>query len=210
MLERLAQSEQMREFFIQMWQQNPLLAKQGGARVASLLSPLEVSAPTEAIEPNERFGFKQQGISLIELIMFIVIVGVALTGVVLVMNQTSRASVDPLVRKQALAAAYSLLEEIQLQDFVSASGVTNKVTQANRASEYHIVSDYQDFSTTGVFALSGGAATAGLERYNASVAVTPEAAVWNDIPAGSAVQITVTVTTPGGEAIVASGYRTAY
>jgi len=34
MLARLAQSEQMREFFIQMWLQNPALAKQGGARVA--------------------------------------------------------------------------------------------------------------------------------------------------------------------------------
>ena len=39
MLARLEQSEQMREFFIQMWLQNPALAKQGGARVASLLAP---------------------------------------------------------------------------------------------------------------------------------------------------------------------------
>ncbi len=39
MLARLAQSEQMREFFIQMWLQNPALARQGGARVASLLAP---------------------------------------------------------------------------------------------------------------------------------------------------------------------------
>ncbi|MCK9387337.1 MAG: hypothetical protein M0Q22_02955 [Sulfuritalea sp.] len=38
MLARLAQSEQMREFFIQMWLQNPALAKQGGARVANLLA----------------------------------------------------------------------------------------------------------------------------------------------------------------------------
>ncbi len=41
MLARLAQSEQMREFFIQMWLQNPELAKQGGARVASLLAPAD-------------------------------------------------------------------------------------------------------------------------------------------------------------------------
>jgi hypothetical protein len=40
MLSRLAQFEQMREFFIQMWLQNPTLARQGGARVQSLLSPL--------------------------------------------------------------------------------------------------------------------------------------------------------------------------
>ncbi|MBI5899326.1 MAG: hypothetical protein HZB40_08890 [Rhodocyclales bacterium] len=38
MLARLEQSEQMREFFIQMWLQNPALAKQGGARVAALLA----------------------------------------------------------------------------------------------------------------------------------------------------------------------------
>ena len=38
MLSRLEQSEQMREFFIQMWLQNPALARQGGARVPSLVS----------------------------------------------------------------------------------------------------------------------------------------------------------------------------
>ena len=48
MLTRLAQSEQMREFFIQMWLQNPALARQGGARVQSLLSSL---APADAAIP---------------------------------------------------------------------------------------------------------------------------------------------------------------
>lgn len=42
MLSRLAQSEQMREFFIQMWIQNPALARQGGSKVQNLLSPLAV------------------------------------------------------------------------------------------------------------------------------------------------------------------------
>ncbi len=40
MLKRLVQSEQMREFFIQMWLQNPQLAKQGGEQVQRILSPL--------------------------------------------------------------------------------------------------------------------------------------------------------------------------
>lgn len=44
LLSRLAQSEQMREFFIQMWLQNPQLARQAGARVLGLLTPLD-SAP---------------------------------------------------------------------------------------------------------------------------------------------------------------------
>lgn len=60
---------------------------------------------------------KQAGVSLIELIMFIVIVSVGLAGILSVMNITTRASADPLVRKQAIAIAESLLEEIQLQPF---------------------------------------------------------------------------------------------
>jgi MSHA pilin protein MshD len=60
---------------------------------------------------------KQRGASLIELIMFIVIVGVALAGIVLVMNATTRGSADPLVHKQALAIAESLLEEAELMPF---------------------------------------------------------------------------------------------
>lgn len=55
MLSRIAQSEQMREFFIQMWLQNPALARQGGSKVQDLLSPL---APANAVtSPNPQAGF---------------------------------------------------------------------------------------------------------------------------------------------------------
>lgn len=47
LLSRLAQSEQMREFFMQMWLQNPQLARQAGAKVLGLLTPLE-SVPRSA------------------------------------------------------------------------------------------------------------------------------------------------------------------
>ncbi len=39
MLGRLAQSEQMREFFVQMWLQNPALAKTAGRRMQDILAP---------------------------------------------------------------------------------------------------------------------------------------------------------------------------
>lgn len=41
MLLRLEQSEDLRDFAIQMWLQNPLLARQGGTRVLELLKPLQ-------------------------------------------------------------------------------------------------------------------------------------------------------------------------
>lgn len=40
----LNRCDETREFMVQMWLQNPVLAKQGGAKVAQLLSPLQTSA----------------------------------------------------------------------------------------------------------------------------------------------------------------------
>jgi len=118
MLARLAQSEQMRAFFIEMWKQNPALAKQGGVRVQALLTPLgRVDAKEMGSEPSGKKMMKQRGISLIELIMFIVIVSISLAGILLVMNTTTRGSADPLIHKQALAIAESLLEEVELMPF---------------------------------------------------------------------------------------------
>ncbi len=55
MLSRLVQSEQMREFFIRMWIQNPALARQGGSKVQNLLSPL--AAANVVISPDSSAGF---------------------------------------------------------------------------------------------------------------------------------------------------------
>lgn len=69
------------------------------------------------IEPRFPRKSIQTGISLVELIMFIVIVGLGIVGILSVMNVTTKASADPMLRKQALAIAESLLEEIELQPF---------------------------------------------------------------------------------------------
>ena len=60
---------------------------------------------------------RQRGVSLIELVMFIMIVSVALAGILLVLNAAEKGSADPLVHKQALAIAEAMLEEIELMPF---------------------------------------------------------------------------------------------
>lgn len=60
---------------------------------------------------------KQHGVTLIELIVFIVIVSVAIAGVLKALQAANRDSVDPLIRKQALSIAESLLLEVQQQAF---------------------------------------------------------------------------------------------
>lgn len=59
----------------------------------------------------------QSGVTLIELIVFIVIVSVSLAGVLKALEVANRDSVDPLIRKQALSIAESLLQEIEQQPF---------------------------------------------------------------------------------------------
>jgi MSHA pilin protein MshD len=60
---------------------------------------------------------RQRGVSLVELIIFIVVVGVAVLGVVGALRLGTSASADPMVQKQALSIAEALLEEVQLQPF---------------------------------------------------------------------------------------------
>jgi MSHA pilin protein MshD len=49
--------------------------------------------------------------------MFIIIVGVGVAGILLVFNVTTKASADPLIQKQMLAIAESLLEEVEAKPF---------------------------------------------------------------------------------------------
>lgn len=150
---------------------------------------------------------RQRGVSMIELVMFIVIISIALAGILLVMDTVTGRSADTLIRKQALAVAESLLEEIELQDFANpAGGFTGAATQANRGS-FDDVMDYNGFSTAGIFTISG-AAIPGLGSYNANVVIAGSAL--GAIAAASSVFITVTVTDPQNNPVQVSGYRTAY
>jgi len=60
---------------------------------------------------------RQRGLSLIELVMFIAIVGISLSFVLVAYNQSIKSSADPMVRKQAVAVAESLLHEVLMQPF---------------------------------------------------------------------------------------------
>jgi MSHA pilin protein MshD len=69
----------------------------------------------DAARPSRRT--RSAGFGLIEIILFIAIVGAALAGVLVVYDRAVRSSADPLVRKQAIAIAESLLSEVLAQPF---------------------------------------------------------------------------------------------
>jgi MSHA pilin protein MshD len=60
---------------------------------------------------------RQRGLSLIELIIFMVVMGIAAVGVLQMLNLSAKASADPVRRKQALLLAESYMEEVQLARF---------------------------------------------------------------------------------------------
>jgi MSHA pilin protein MshD len=151
----------------------------------------------------------QRGISLIELIIFIVIVSAAMAGILLVMNQVTRSSADPLIRKQALAVAESMLEEIRLQNLsgVACSGALGANAPRSGVSS---VWDYcPNYSTTGGildFDTNGAVGLPGFNIAGVAVAQVPTLG-GTAITPGSAVVITVTVSDPRGDAYTATGYR---
>jgi len=157
-----------------------------------------------------------RGFSLIEVIVFIMIVSTALAGVLSVMNLTTQRSADPLIRKQAIAVAESLLEEISLHDFNDpVGGFSGASTQANRQS-FDDIGDYNGFTLpSGIYPVDDNVTPiSGLTGYSAAVTVASA-----DLgPTGSVITaasnqarlITVTVTGPDGVSVVIAGYRTAY
>jgi MSHA pilin protein MshD len=148
---------------------------------------------------------RARGFTLIELIFFIVVMGVGLTGILSVSNAVVKSSSDPLVRKQALAIAQSLLEEILLKEYTKPAG---GYAGGGVRNLFDSVSDYNGYSTTGGIVDITGASVAGLGSYNISPAVVVSASTLT----GSAVpvlKVVVSVTGPQGM-VQLTGYRGSY
>jgi MSHA pilin protein MshD len=79
-------------------------------------------------DPGRR---RQRGMTLIELIIFVVVVSVGLAGIMLVLDLSLRHSADPLLQKQAQALAEGLLEEIQTAHFAYCDGADPQLKYAN-------------------------------------------------------------------------------
>jgi MSHA pilin protein MshD len=178
----------------------------------------------------------QSGLSLIELIIFIVIIGVGLAGITLTYNVVVRHSADPMARKQALVIAESLLLEIEQQAFTwcdpqddnvltatSAAGCAMAANNQNNlgaatpvgesrgdnGNPYDNVADYSGITTA--VADSDIRGQNGVPGYLVTVNMTRVGGVapFTGFPADAVLRIAVTVT-GRGETITLVGYRTRY
>lgn len=173
----------------------------------------------------------QAGLSLVELIMFIIIVSIGVAGILTVFNLTSQKSADPQVRRQMLAVAEALLEEVEFKPFTlcdpddpkAATAVTStdctggpggandesKLPLGPEAGEtratFDNVSDYNGLGLAPVSDINGSNSVNG---YSATVSVTQQQ-LEASIPLDASLRITVTVT-HGNDSLSLSGYRLRY
>jgi MSHA pilin protein MshD len=150
---------------------------------------------------------RARGFTLPELLLLIIVLAIALVGVVLVINTATAGSADPLLSKQAMAAAESMMEEVLLQPYTVQGTAPSPRDQTTRAS-FDDAQDYNGFATTGIYAIDNSATPIpGLEGYNLAVTVLPTAL--GSVPAADSLRVTVTVTGPR-ITYVLEGYKLNY
>ena len=140
---------------------------------------------------------RQRGFTLIELIIFIVVVSAGLAGILSVMNSVVKSSADPMARKQAMALADSILEEILLKAYSDPDG-TN-VGETGR-TDWDNVDDFNGKSNADFTDLP-----AELASYGVGIVVADDATTLGL----AAKKVTVTVT-HGADVVSMTGYRTNY
>jgi MSHA pilin protein MshD len=140
----------------------------------------------------------QRGMTLIELIIAMVVIGICVVAALSMMSSLSMRSASAMTRTQAVAVAASYLDEILGKRFV-ADG-----REASRA-QFDDVLDYDGLNELGARNASG-AVIAGLNRYRVRVDVNDE--MWPHNVAAR--RIEVTVTDPTNVPVLLVGYRTDY
>jgi len=140
-----------------------------------------------------------RGFTLIEVIVAIVIVGIALASVMSVFVVTTQHSVDPMVRVQAQILAEGYLDEVLLKKFYDTT--TNRVCPGGAGSHASYVCGYN------------GLSEAPIAGYAASVSVTSSGVTLGSLNNSSVIrvlQVDVTVTGPASTSITLTGYRANY
>ena len=106
----------------------------------------------------------QRGFTLIEVIIFIVVASAGMAGILSISNTVVKSSADPMVRKQAVALADAILEEILQKEYSDPDGVQGGETTRATMDD---VSDYDAKTQTLFNSTSPGGWPAALDGYKA-------------------------------------------
>lgn len=143
---------------------------------------------------------KQRGLTLVELVITIVIIGIAAAALFSAMATITSRSADPMLRQQSLMIAEAYLEEILQQSYVKWTPPT-----CNSRSCYQDIWAYHESS--GKPLDINGDEIDGLESYQVAVNVEEVEKGLNGV---DALKVTVTVEDPSGQHLQLTGWRTCY
>lgn len=161
---------------------------------------------------------RQRGTTLVEVVLFILIVSIAVVSVVSALSVVARGSGDPLVQRQSLAIGESLIQEIDSQPYAQkdpynptgpddAIGPEAGETRAGSPLPFDNPNDYSGYTETGIVA-PDGSSLAGLGSYSASVVATQQA--MGTVPASDGLLVVVTATGPDGQPVTLTTFRARY
>ena len=143
-----------------------------------------------------------KGFTLLEVIVAIVIIGVGLAGVLSVFNANVQHSADPVVRKQLMAVAEEMLEEIALRPY---AGPSKESDAGCGRITFDDISDYHLYPANHQVCDVVGVPIAALAGYTLDVTVTD--AALNGVTAAKRIAVQVA---RGSERITLVTWRTGY
>jgi MSHA pilin protein MshD len=166
---------------------------------------------------------RQQGVTLIELVFFIIIMGVVMSGVLTAMVASTQSSTDPLIMQQGISIAESYMEEILSKPFLDPYSVTTSAdintvpvcpTAPSERRFYDNVCDYKGNIQDAVVSDQFDAPITGLESFSVTVTID-ETKPWDidaahEISAGNVISVVVTVKHESFGSLSLKGYRTRY
>ncbi len=178
-----------------------------------------------------RGSIRQLGFTMIETVMFIVVIGIALSVVVMQFRQSIGHSHEPYVRQRGIALMNAYMDEIVRKrwnectpvgggwidtvasicpDGSSIPGIGpdgENRSQFDDIDDYHGVSDSPPQFPDQTDPVDGQSPMPGYDGFSVSVSVSQPGSAWNGVPAIDVRHITVTVTTPAAETFSIHAYR---
>jgi len=148
--------------------------------------------------------FRQQGVTLIEMVVAITIVAVAATTILAAIGSVASRSADSMQQQQAIAIAQAYLDEILQRWVVDPNGTPPNTGRGS----WDLVDQYNGLVDVGAHDQFGNAIAA-LSGYTVRVIVSQSSAL-PGIAAANARRIDVSVSYAPSGSVTLSGYRTNY